>query len=156
LAVNPTIQILGCDISSKSTLISSQKGNNVILCNNLNLPYGSSLFDAIMSIEVIHHLSSESRRLMALQEIFRCLKPGGLALIYVWAMEQQKRKFGHQDVLVKTEIDVENNKTDTIQRYFHVFRYGELESLLSLIENIEVLDRYFDHNNWCVVVKKLK
>jgi tRNA (uracil-5-)-methyltransferase TRM9 len=37
---------------------------------------------------------------MAVKEMARILRPGGLMLIYVWAMEQSKRKFTEQDVLV--------------------------------------------------------
>ena len=43
-----------------------------------------------MSIAVIHHLSTETRRLQAIQEINRILKIGGEALIYVWAYEQPR------------------------------------------------------------------
>lgn len=35
----------------------------------------------------------------------RILKPGGKMMIYVWAMEQEKRKFGQQDVMVPWNMD---------------------------------------------------
>jgi alkylated DNA repair protein alkB family protein 8 len=56
------------------------------------LPFRSDLFDAVISIGVIHHLSAEKRRVRAVQELARILKPNGCIMIYVWAMEQRARK----------------------------------------------------------------
>lgn len=49
---------------------------------------------------MIHHLSTDKRRIKAIQELSRILKPGGKIMIYVWALEQRLRKFKSQDVLV--------------------------------------------------------
>ena len=51
-----------------------------------NLPFTNELFNYVMCIAVIHHLSTEERRLKALEEISRVLKLGGEALIYVWSI----------------------------------------------------------------------
>ena len=72
--------------------IGRSRGHEVITCDCLNLPYKSNLFDCIISIAVIHHLSTENRRLEALQEMARVLRPGGEMLVYVWAMEQERKK----------------------------------------------------------------
>jgi len=56
----------------------------------LSLPFRSESADAVISIAVIHHLSSWPRRRKALFEMLRILKPGGRCLIYAWAMEQEK------------------------------------------------------------------
>ena len=66
--------------------------NQILVCDNLALPFRSDLFDAVISIGVIHHLSAEKRRIRALQELTRILKPNGQLLICVWAMEQRVRK----------------------------------------------------------------
>ena len=42
----------------------------------------------------------------------------------------------------------------TFQRYYHVFRKGELSRLFSRLEGVEVLDEFYDHENWCVLTKK--
>ena len=42
----------------------------------------------------------------------------------------------------------------TFQRYYHVFREGELSRLFSGLEGVEVLDEFYDHENWCVLAKK--
>ena len=70
------------------------------MCDCLHLPYRTGLFDAAICIAVVHHLSTEERRLAALRELSRVLRPGGNLLVYVWAMEQDGRKFDRQDVLV--------------------------------------------------------
>ncbi|CAB4069303.1 ALKBH8 [Lepeophtheirus salmonis] len=60
-------------------------------------PYGTLIdvgcgndSDAIISIAVIHHLSTWERRRDALAEMLRVLKVGGRVLIYAWAKEQNK------------------------------------------------------------------
>ncbi len=45
--------------------------------------------DAAISIAVLHHMSSASRRLAFLGELARVLAPGGTALVTVWASEQE-------------------------------------------------------------------
>ena len=52
-----------------------------------------------MSIAVIHHLSTESRRLQAIQEINRILKIGGEALIYVCFMNNHDLKMKNFKIL---------------------------------------------------------
>lgn len=49
---------------------------------------------------VIHHLSTKERRIRAIKEMARTLRVGGRIMIYVWAMEQKRRKFEKQDIFV--------------------------------------------------------
>jgi SAM-dependent methyltransferase len=37
----------------------------------------SNIFDYVISIGVLHHLSTQKRRAKAIQELVRILKPGG-------------------------------------------------------------------------------
>ena len=43
------------------------------------------------------------------------------------------------------------------QRYCHVYRHGELEHLIGLLEPrvVRIVDSYYDTGNWCVVIEKL-
>eukprot|EP00933_Yihiella_yeosuensis_P056765 TRINITY_DN5619_c0_g3_i7.p1 TRINITY_DN5619_c0_g3~~TRINITY_DN5619_c0_g3_i7.p1 ORF type:complete len:383 (-),score=69.40 TRINITY_DN5619_c0_g3_i7:367-1515(-) len=72
----------------------------------LNTPFKSGGFDAAISIAVLHHLSTEPRRVQAIREAARLLKPGGKFLVYCWSYEQDDEKsrsrhrFVAQDVLV--------------------------------------------------------
>jgi alkylated DNA repair dioxygenase AlkB/SAM-dependent methyltransferase len=48
----------------------------------------SGVFDAAISIAVLHHLSTPQRRVKALRELARIVRPGGRILVYAWAQEQ--------------------------------------------------------------------
>ncbi len=43
----------------------------------------------MLCIAVLHHISSAARRLRMLEELVRVLKPGGRALVTVWATQQE-------------------------------------------------------------------
>ncbi|CAL0315519.1 unnamed protein product [Lupinus luteus] len=40
-------------------------------------------------------------------------------------------------------------------RYYHVFSEGELERLVSGINNARFVDRFFDKSNWCIILEKV-
>ncbi|XP_067578196.1 probable tRNA methyltransferase 9B isoform X1 [Pseudorca crassidens] len=100
LKVNNQVHTLGCDYCAPLVEIARSRGCEVMVCDNLNLPFRDQGFDAIISIGVIHHFSTKQRRIRAIKEMARVLVPGGQLMIYVWAMEQKNRHFEKQDVLV--------------------------------------------------------
>ncbi|XP_054576066.1 probable tRNA methyltransferase 9B [Eptesicus fuscus] len=100
LKVNSQVHTLGCDYCGPLVEIARSRGCEVMVCDNLNLPFRDQGFDAIISIGVIHHFSTKQRRIRAIKEMARILVPGGQLMIYVWAMEQKTRHFEKQDVLV--------------------------------------------------------
>lgn len=65
----------------------------VFAADSLKLPWRSGVFDAVISIAVIHHFSNDSLRIQALKEIHRVMNSEARALIYVWAFEQEQRNF---------------------------------------------------------------
>ena len=98
-------------------------------------------------------------------------------MIYVWALEQQKLKYKEQDVFVPWQLQkrygqfkqsqqkdqsnvVElNNKTGELvyKRYYHLFKKGELEELVSKLGDlISIEESAYEHDNWCVIIKKKK
>ncbi|XP_011311375.1 alkylated DNA repair protein alkB homolog 8 [Fopius arisanus] len=79
---------VGCDRSSGLTRICRKRSFEVFLSDCLQLPFKSKSLDAVISIAVIHHLSTPERRRSAFLEILRVLRPGGRCLIYVWAKDQ--------------------------------------------------------------------
>lgn len=92
LGVNANVHVIGCDICPELISIAKERGHEVLISDCLSLPYRESVFDAVICIAVLHHLSSEERRIAGVREIVRILEPGGQALIYVWAMEQTRKK----------------------------------------------------------------
>ncbi|NXT95024.1 ALKB8 protein, partial [Anhinga rufa] len=79
----------GCDRSKNLVNICGEKNFQAFVCDALSVPIRSGSCDACISIAVIHHFSTAERRLATIRELARLLRPGGTALIYVWAMEQE-------------------------------------------------------------------
>lgn len=100
LHINENIFKLGCDVCRPLVDSAWSQGHEVQLCDGLRLPYRDGCFDAVLSIAVIHHMSTKERRIRAIQEMARTLRVGGRIMIYVWAMEQKRRKFEKQDIFV--------------------------------------------------------
>lgn len=69
-----------------------ERGLNAFQCDCLAVPIRTDSVDGIISIAVIHHLASRERRIQAMSEMARILRPTGRALIYVWAKNQALRK----------------------------------------------------------------
>ncbi|XP_034556271.1 LOW QUALITY PROTEIN: alkylated DNA repair protein alkB homolog 8 [Notolabrus celidotus] len=92
LGVNPDVIAVGCDRSSALVQICAERGFQAFVSDALSVPLRAASCDACISIAVIHHFSTQDRRLAAVKELVRLLKPGGQALIYVWAFEQEYNK----------------------------------------------------------------
>lgn len=89
LGFNPNCFYIGCDISPPLIDICAGRGHEVLVADAVNLSYRSDFGDAAISIAVLHHLSTESRRRKAIEELVRVVRKGGLVLITVWAVEQE-------------------------------------------------------------------
>uniref|UniRef100_A0A3B4WFG6 tRNA (carboxymethyluridine(34)-5-O)-methyltransferase n=1 Tax=Seriola lalandi dorsalis TaxID=1841481 RepID=A0A3B4WFG6_SERLL len=92
LGVNPELIAVGCDRSSALVQICAERGFQAFVSDALSVPLRTASCDACISIAVIHHFSTQERRLAAVRELVRLLRPGGRALIYVWAFEQEYNK----------------------------------------------------------------
>ena len=146
---------LAIDLCKNFALITSKKKIESIVGNNISIPLRDNVCDYILSIAVIHHFTSEKRRLKAIEEIIRILKPNGKAFIQVWAFEQPsntKNKFLKQDVYVNF-----NNPKKNLNgiRFYHVFKKNELENLCLTFKNIKIIKTEYEHGNWIVIIKKL-
>lgn len=91
LGFNSDCFSIGCDISAPLIKICADRGHEVLVADALVLPYRTGFGDAAISIAVLHHLSTESRRKKAIEELVRVVKKGGLVLITVWAVEQEDK-----------------------------------------------------------------
>lgn len=72
----------------KLLIKAAQKGAHCVLSNAICLPFGDGCFDFVISIAVIHHLSTAHRRLEAVCQLLRCMSRDASGLIFVWAHEQ--------------------------------------------------------------------
>ncbi|KAL8769819.1 MAG: hypothetical protein Q9209_004257 [Squamulea sp. 1 TL-2023] len=175
LAVNPDVFIVASDRSKNLVKIASQRpAHSSVIADNLALPHPSSSFDFAISIAVVHHLSSHTRRVQAIAAILEILRPTpepqqgrlnlqnaqGKALIYVWALEQKTSRRGwdegdQQDVMVPWVMrqwgnDPSHENSRTFHRYYHLYRQGELES--DVVEaGGRVLQSGYEKDNWWAV-----
>lgn len=90
----------------------------------------------------------------------RTLATGGLLLIFVWAFEQSTDSYVYrsgleylsedkQDVLIPwSTVDV------TKKRYYHLFRHGELESLIDETDLFSLEYNGNDRDNWYACYRK--
>ncbi|XP_055637178.1 uncharacterized protein LOC129775927 isoform X2 [Toxorhynchites rutilus septentrionalis] len=97
---NPMICTIGVDRCYRLTKVARGKGEEVAICDNLELPFRDESFDAVLSLAVVHHFATTERRVGAIRELARILRIGGRVIITVWALEQRHRRFESQDVLV--------------------------------------------------------
>jgi len=88
------------------------------------LSFSDQSFDWAIAVASLHHLKGAAARLAALCELRRVLKPGGQAFITVWNRWQPRFWTSGPDVMVPWR-----QKSETLLRYYHLFSYGELESL---------------------------
>lgn len=146
-------QFIGCDQSENMVKLCQQKGLNAIKANIIDLPFKDETFDHTICIAVIHHLASHERRLKAIKEIIRITKTGGSMMILVWALEQSPadKVFKEQDTLVEW-----HNGPQISERYYHVFKKGELEELIALCTEVEIIESFYEMSNWGIIIKKLR
>ncbi|CAC5422781.1 tRNA (carboxymethyluridine(34)-5-O)-methyltransferase,Alkylated DNA repair protein alkB homolog 8,Probable tRNA methyltransferase 9B [Mytilus coruscus] len=100
LHINKSVYKFGVDACYPLVELSGEKGYEVLVADNQSLPFRDGAFDGVISVGVLHHFSTEQRRVQALKELCRILRPGGKLLVYVWAYEQKHRRFDGQDVLI--------------------------------------------------------
>ncbi|UPR03948.1 putative alpha-ketoglutarate-dependent dioxygenase [Chloropicon primus] len=85
-------RVVGGDLSFELVQLCKNRGHEVVQLDVVRPPYRQNLFDGVISIAVLHHMSTFERRLAAMTSIVNLLRPGGLALVTVWAMEQEEVK----------------------------------------------------------------
>ncbi|CAH2087969.1 unnamed protein product [Euphydryas editha] len=100
LSVNPSVFAVGGDRCTRLATQAHHHNNEVVVCDNMSLPFRDESFDAVLSIAVVHHFATVERRAMALRELARITRIGGRLLLTVWAMEHEGRNFHSQDVLI--------------------------------------------------------
>lgn len=159
LGISPGTNI-GCDICPELLEIAKERGHNVIECDALNLSFDNEIADVVISIAVIHHFVNPERRIKAIQEMLRILKPGGQMLIYVWAKgEENNNDFfvgwsNNKKINQKNVNDTNDEDEEKLNRYYHFFEERELEELCLQAGECMIEKSYFDKENWAVVVRK--
>ncbi|XP_060572353.1 alkylated DNA repair protein alkB homolog 8-like isoform X2 [Ruditapes philippinarum] len=116
LGVNKDLFEIGSDRSYNLARIVRERKFQVYVGDILSIPLRAEVADVCICIAVIHHLSTQERRKRAICELLKVLRPGGQALIYVWAMEQEmnkvKSKYLKDNKSSNAKFDVENQSCE--------------------------------------------
>lgn len=156
LPVNPTLHIFGSDRSEQLVrLARSERSGEVVVADALNLPYRERSVDFVICIAVIHHLSTAERRREGVRALLNCVRAGGKVLVYAWALEQSTSRRGwdegsEQDALVPWVMRSKGKPDATYQRYYHLYRKGELEEDVEAAGGV-VLESGYEKDNWWVI-----
>ncbi|CAH0477878.1 unnamed protein product [Peronospora belbahrii] len=150
--------------------------SNMVGCDALKVPLRSEVFDAAISIAVLHHISTDERRVALISELARLVRVGGQVLIVAWSFEQDehsKRRFEQQDVMVEWKLQQKYAKDDeqietkshgqvirekqwiVYERYCHVYRSGELEALVAQVSGLELVSVAYSRSNWCLRLQRV-
>ena len=150
--INPHYNFIGIDNCQEFITICKKKNLNVLQSDMTYIPLKENIADTILCIASFHHLYTKERRLEALNEMVRLLKPGGKILLSVWSKQQPKktkRKFDHYgDTLVKWQ---QNNKI--YNRYYYIFKLEELMELTKKF-NLILENNFWDCGNEIFIFRK--
>ena len=152
--------------TSLTNIAKTHQPHAAIVADSLHLPHPFLTFDFCICIAVIHHLSTPARRVEAIRSVLQTLRPraqgleGGRALLYVWALEQRESRRGWdegdaQDVMVPwvlkgNDKDRSLNSGTTFQRYYHLYRKGELEDDIMQAGG-SILEAGYEKDNWWAI-----
>jgi SAM-dependent methyltransferase len=91
-------QIFGIDVSADALQFCRQRGHDLLARASVTeLPFGDSLFDLVTSFDVLGQLPNEGADAQAVREMYRVLRPGGVAFVRVAAYEWLRS--GHDEAL---------------------------------------------------------
>lgn len=155
----PHVYMIGYDRSLELTKIANEKSSKLncadaFRCDGLVNPLRP--VDFAISIAVVHHFSTKERRVEAIRSILRALKPtkDSTALVYVWALEQASSRRGwdvgmDQDVMVPWVDNHDPNRK--FERFYHLYRKGELEEDVIAAGGV-IVESGYEKDNWWTVI----
>ncbi|KAK6743924.1 hypothetical protein RB195_010925 [Necator americanus] len=77
-----------------------------------------------------------------------------LATIFTSVEEQLAEEVTHTILHEAITETMATLREVTFYRFYHVFRKGELENLITSIPSLTVVRSSFEHGNWCVIAEK--
>ena len=145
--------VYGLDNSPKAIKMTAEWLAQENLCADLQIqemtetfPYEDRFFDAIVSIQVIHHADTASiKRIIG--EIERVLKPGGFLFVTVPTRQNQGKRF--RQIEPNTFVPLDGDEKGLPHHYFTP---QELEALLA---HFEITDIHLDPiDHYCLSAYK--
>ncbi|KAI0011716.1 S-adenosyl-L-methionine-dependent methyltransferase [Xylariaceae sp. FL0662B] len=177
LGLNRDVFIVGSDRSASLARLAWDRrlaASDVMVADGLALPFRPRAVDFVICIAVVHHLSTRARRVEAVRALLDCVRDGGKVLVYVWALEQGGSRRGWDEgtdpdrlvpwvMKAKSKANKDERKNGgngatavssggdtTYQRYYHLYKKGELEEDVVAARG-KVLDSGYEKDNWWVI-----
>lgn len=139
------VEYYGVDISGELIEIAKKlyPAGHFQVGDALDIPFADNTFDKVYFISVLHHIPSKEFRQKCFSEINRVLKPNGQLVLRVWDLlkiDKGRRlllKYAFLKLAGRSKIDLfdlmmpwkDFQQNQKGERYFHLFRMGELKSL---------------------------
>lgn len=144
---------IGLDTSLELLKQVSKPNVGLLKADACLLPFRDNIFDAVLSIGTIHHLSTSKRRLDSLLEMKRVLKNNGIGVIYVF-MREGIEECKHVRISNDDYFTTWNGKIDGM-KYYYAFDQKSLKALCH-DAGLNVLKCEIEHmyQNIIVVVQK--
>ncbi|MBW6451582.1 MAG: class I SAM-dependent methyltransferase [DPANN group archaeon] len=153
-AAKKGLYVVGVDISLALLKLVKEKAKcenvtiNLICCDALNLPFKSDVFDNVLFIAAVHHMVSDKARLDSLLEIKTVLKSDGCGLVSAWVYEQERFKD-------EKSQDVNVMWNNVYERFYHLFKEGELDRVISESGLVCGLSKRSHDNYFCEFSKSI-
>jgi SAM-dependent methyltransferase len=91
-------RVVGIDVAPEALRFCRERGHgDLVLASAERLPFGDSVFDLVTSFDVLVQLPGAGSDERAMGEMFRVLRPGGVAFVRVAAYEWMRS--GHDEAL---------------------------------------------------------
>ena len=151
---NDRCHVIGFDYCEHFVEMCANKKLNVLRANTKSIPFRNNIFDATISVAVIHHIFDINDRINTINELIRVTKNGGKIFIQVWSNNVNKNKkfikIKNNDYYITWFIN-ENKK---LYRYYHLFEKDELIKLIPL-NKVKIIDIIYELENWIIILKKI-
>jgi ubiquinone/menaquinone biosynthesis C-methylase UbiE len=154
LGERPDCIVFGCDTCASLLEYAQSKHPmaSLVIANGLALPYVDKSMDVVMSIAVLHHLSTVEARRKFLEEFKRVYNGKGGAMITVWAHEAVEPSWEplatHGDYLVPWNYRIDGT---VHKRYYHVFDKEEILDLVGSLLPVKSIRA--ERGNWYVYIE---
>jgi len=154
---------IGIDNNKELLEISKQRypKHKFIIGDQISIPLGDNLADAILVIRAFHHIPSKKLRKQSLDEIKRVLKKDGTVIITVWNIWQKKYikqiLFGIFRCIITlgrysyNDLFIPWGKME--KRYYHAFTKRELSKLM-VTNGFETLEFHNKYHDYIIIAKK--
>ncbi len=149
------MEYIASDITPNLLGIAVEKsGKDGVLASGVSLPFRNQTFDSVISIAVVHHLSTKGLRKQFINELVRICSVGGEILFTVWMEDQPKKsKWISLETPGDYHIPWTTPDGETLQRFYHFFT--ELELRESIPFNCEIISLTSECYNYNVVLRRI-